>query len=53
MNFAGKIGISKYSNAFDPTIRLFTIGLQLGLYYRYYYGYYSLQTMVGDEAFSR
>jgi len=49
MNFAGKIGATRFGDAFDPEVGLFTIGLQLIFYYRYYYGYYSLQTMVGDE----
>ena len=36
MNLAGKVNMS-------------TIKLQLAIYYRYYYGYYPLQTMVGDK----
>jgi hypothetical protein len=32
MYFAGKIGFNKYDESPDLGIRLFTIGLQLGLY---------------------
>jgi len=48
MDFAGKTGANRH-NVLGLEMRLFTIGLQLAFYYRYYYGYYSLQTMVGDE----
>ena len=47
MNFAGNIDANN-DKAFDSENRLFTIGLQLAFYYRYYYGYYS-QTVVGEE----
>ena len=47
MNFVGKIVPNRYNSTSDLKIRMFTIGLQSGSYYRYYYGYYSLQAMVG------
>jgi len=49
MNFAGKTDATRFGDAFDPEIRPSTIGLQLTFYCYYYYGYYSLRTMVGDE----
>ena len=47
MNFAGKINVG--DNVPELRIRSLAIGLQIAFYYRYYYGYYSLQTMVGEE----
>jgi hypothetical protein len=48
MDFAGKIGVNRYSEFPDPRAQLLTIRLQLALY-RNIIIIRLLQTMVGNE----